>query len=334
MAFTFDNAKVCPKCPFGGCIEDRRVDRVKGRDTKFRWQQAHAMHCAFEEFVPGSDNDPDPTRTYDTYLAQMRKNTTDAGAILHGASFNISAPAMAKVEGDVFELLEAAALWNAFAAWNKYQEAGAWPSKVFTVPANAVPTPSRKAAAIKLPRGYDTLKLFREEERREVLAMQAALTAADMTLTLSAPDIVGIRLPYPLPPELEIFNSPLDNLSPANQKILEDAHLHLEGKLDGRSFLFALAVKRTTRSDRLYQPLFEANILKFLIEHVLRGASFRFYVHMGSLDGANVEEHYRAASLISLARGGAQRAITATRCATNPTSSAQSVLNDLPLFPL
>src|SRR5882672_7281665 len=45
----------------------------------------------------------------------------------------------------------------------------------------------------------------------------------------------------------------------------------VEGTLDESSFLLAVAVKRSTRSDRLYQPLFEANVLKYLIVHVLTG---------------------------------------------------------------
>jgi hypothetical protein len=58
----------------------------------------------------------------------------------------------------------------------------------------------------------------------------------------------------------------------------------LEDKIESTGFLFAIAVKRTTRSDRLYQPLFEANVLKYLIEVVLRGPAFRFYAHLNSFD--------------------------------------------------
>jgi hypothetical protein len=36
----------------------------------------------------------------------------------------------------------------------------------------------------------------------------------------------------------------------------------------GRDCRDGFVVKRTTRSDRLYQPLFEANALKYLIEEV------------------------------------------------------------------
>src|SRR5208282_5590647 len=45
----------------------------------------------------------------------------------------------------------------------------------------------------------------------------------------------------------------------AFRRILEDAHARIEGTLDGRYFLFAIAVKTSTRSDRQFQPLIEAN---------------------------------------------------------------------------
>ena len=97
-----------------------------------------------------------------------------------------------------------------------------------------------------------------------------------------------LRLPHPLPQSLERFLSPVENLNEANLEVLEGAHRLLEGLVEGAGFLFAVAVKRTTRSDRLYQPLFEANILKYLIEFVLRGAAFRFHAHLNSFEGADV----------------------------------------------
>src|SRR5262249_52362545 len=115
----------------------------------------------------------------------------------------------------------------------------------------------------------------------------------------------------------------------------ETAHEGIAGTLDARNFLFAIAVKTSTRSDRLYQPLFEANVLKFLISYVLRGGAFRFHVHMGTFEGAAVEHRYRAASLTGLMMGGApSRAIDVTYRAVSPRDTAQLILNELPTFPL
>ncbi|MBN9051563.1 MAG: Cfr10I/Bse634I family restriction endonuclease [Rhizobiales bacterium] len=311
------------------------MNRVRGRNTDFRLKQSVAMQCTFGDFMPGTDNDPDPTRTFGEYLGQFRSNAHGALSVLYGAGFAFSGSALAKVEGDVFELMEAGAIWNAFAAWNKFMDGLPWPSKVFTTPNGTVATPSRKAAILKLPRGYDTTRLFKSEVRTRIQAHEQALKLRGMELGLSSPDIVGIRIPDPMPPEFAPFLDPLPNLGEQARLILEKTHEKLEGTLEGRSFLFAIAVKRTTRSDRLYQPLFEANVLKYLIEEVLRGAAFRFHVHMGSFEGADVEGHYNAASLVSLMRGGEPtKAVTSTYLAERPVECAQTILNDLPLFPL
>jgi hypothetical protein len=293
------------------------------------------MYCTFGEFMPGSDNDPDPTRTYDEYLGQFRQNALAAGSLLFGSAFNLQSSAIAKVEGDVFELLEAGIFWNATATWNRYMDSGIWDSHVFSVPYGTVPTPTRKVGIVKLPRGYDATRLFKPEVRGAIQAHENALMLRGQRLGLSSPDIVGVRLPHPLPPELNAFLLPINNLLEPNLIFLESAYRLLENKLDGTGFLLAVAVKRTTRSDRLYQPLFEANILKYLIEVVLRGAAFRFYVHLGSFAGADVEGHYTAASLISLIRGGTPNlAVDSLYHAERPLESAQSILNDLPLFPV
>lgn len=335
MPFAFNHATVCPTCPHRTCFEDRRNNPVRGRDTKFRFRQQAAMNCTFSDFMPGSDNDPEPTRTFETYLTTFRNNALAAGRLLFGADFDLKSSAIAKVEGDVFELLEAGVFWNAIAAWNRFMDTGSWDSTVFTQPVGAIPTPTRKVAIIKLPRGYDATKLFKPEIRRSIQAFEHALQLRGMELGLSSPDIVGVRLPHPLPPTMQRFLAPVDSLGTANLDILEEAYKLLEDSIDGAGFLLAVAVKRTTRSDRLYQPLFEANVLKYLIENVLRGAAFRFYAHLNSFDGADVEGHYRAASLISLIRGGTpSKAVDALYLALRPRDSAQTILDDLPLFPV
>src|SRR5262249_51270090 len=155
-----DHTAVCPACPLGSCIEDLRNRPVRGRRTEFRLKQTVAMACTFGDFIPGSDNDPDPARTFDEYLAQFRENAKRAGNVLFPGAFRINDPALAKVEGDVFELIEAGAIWSALAAWNRYMDSGIWDHRVFVAPSGSVPTPSRKVAVLKLPRGYDATLLF------------------------------------------------------------------------------------------------------------------------------------------------------------------------------
>ncbi len=335
MPFTFDARTLCPRCPFGVCIEDRRRNPVPGRRTRFRLRQNVALACTFETLAPGADGDPDPGRTFDEYLVQFRQNALAAGRVLFARAFRLQPSALAKVEGDVFELLEAAALWNAAAAWNTCMDTGNWPSRAFAAPEGAVPTPMRKVAIVKLPRGYDATRLFQPVVRASLQAHERALTPRGMELGMPSPDIVGVRIPQPVPPAYTPFLQPLPNLGEASRGLLEGAYARIEGTLEGAMFLFAIAVKRTTRSDRLYQPLFEANVLKYLIERVLGGAAFRFSVHLGSFEGADVEGHYKAASLVSLMRGGEPTlAVDRLLRAERPRDIAQAVLEDLPLFPL
>src|SRR2546425_348169 len=129
MPFQFDHRALCPHCPFGICTEDRRANPVRGRTTQFRLKQNVALACTFEQFVPGTDNDPQPDRRFDDYLAQFRTNAVEAGKTLFGAQFALASAALAKVEGDVFEILDAAALWHAAAAWNQLMDTGTWPSR-------------------------------------------------------------------------------------------------------------------------------------------------------------------------------------------------------------
>jgi hypothetical protein len=335
MPYTFDHATVCASCPHGTCFEDRRLNPVRGRNTSFRLRQQVAMNCTFAEFMPGSDNDPDPGRTYQTYLDAFRLNALTAGQNLFGKAFDVTSSAIAKVEGDVFELLEAGVFWNAAASWNTFMDSGVWNSETFTQPGGSIATPTRKVAIVKLPRGYDATRLFKSEVRSSIQAFEHALQLRGMELGLSSPDIVGVRLPHPLPIAMRRFLSPVENLDTTNLPLLEEGYRLLENSIEGSGFLFAIAVKRTTRSDRLYQPLYEANILKYLIENVLRGAAFRFYAHLNSFEGADVEGHYRAASLISLIRGGTPtRAVDSLYLALRPRDSAQNILDDLPLFPI
>lgn len=338
MPFTFaDQQATCTACQAAGtaCILDTRINRIRNRNTDFRIVQNRMIDCALEDFTPGSDADPDPGRPFSAYMTQVSRNTAEAGRIIYGADFASTVQQVGKVGGDVYEIVEAAALWNAVAVWNSFMDSGVWTSTVFSQPADAIATPTRKVAVIKLPRGYDATRLFNEKTRRDYLAFQAGLERYDMELRLSSPDIVGVRIPEPMPPGFASFLQPLPNLKDANRQMLESAHEAITGTLEARSFLFAIAVKTSTRSDRLYQPLFEANVLKFLIGYVLHGGAFRFHVHMGTFEGAAVENRYKAASLTAIMLGGAPtRAIDVTYRAVSPRDTAQLIIDELPGFPL
>ncbi|MBR0861215.1 Cfr10I/Bse634I family restriction endonuclease [Bradyrhizobium diazoefficiens] len=83
----------------------------------------------------------------------------------------------------------------------------------------------------------------------------------------------------------------------------------------------------------MYQPLFEANVLKFLVGFVLRGAALRFHVHMETFEGADVAGAYEAASLYSLMLGGGfSKAVDHLYRVVGPQAAAQEILDTLPSF--
>jgi hypothetical protein len=119
-----------------------------------------------------------------------------------------------------------------------------------------------------------------------------------MELGLSSPDIVGIRIPHPAPPEFAPFLQQIPDLGEASLGLLENIHQRIEGTLEGRSFLFAIAVKRTTRSDRLYQPLFILSRRPISVEAPVTTASLRWVSSMGRLLHSGLKDNLDAAILL------------------------------------
>ncbi|MGO4571035.1 Cfr10I/Bse634I family restriction endonuclease [Microvirga sp. 2TAF3] len=328
---------VCAACHAAGkgCLVDVRGGKVKGRKTKFQVTQSRVMDCAFDSFVPGTDGDPDPSRSFQAYRHQAYANVASAGDIIWPVGFELTDQQLAKVDGDIYEMMEAAALWNAAAAWNTLMETGAWTSKIFTQPPLAVPTPTRKVAIVKMARGADTTKLLNPKARSEYQAFETALQSGGMELKLSTPDILGLRVPDPMPPGFAPFMSPLKDLQASSQETLETAWQGIQGTLEGRHFLFAIAVKTSTRSDRLYQALFEANVLKYILGYVLRGPAIRFHAHLETFANADVVGRYKAASMTSLLAGGVPtKAVDQLYKALSPRDTAQMILDQLPTYPL
>jgi hypothetical protein len=328
---------ICAACHASGrgCLIDTRGTAARGRTTEFQLTQRRVMDCAFDLFVPGTDGDPDPARPFSGYRSQAYANVRRAGAVIWPVGFQLSKQQVAKVDGDIYEMMEAAALWNAGAAWNQFMDTGIWNSSVFKQPPTAVPTPTRKVAIVKMARGADTTKLLSPSARAEYRAFEGALQSGGMELRLSTPDILGLRMPDPMPNGFAPFLQPLPDLTAPSQDVLETAWQGIQGTLEGRHFLFAIAVKTSTRSDRLYQALFEANVLKYILGYVLRGPAIRFHAHLETFDGADVVGRYKAASMTSLLAGGTPaKAIDVLYKATGPRDTAQMVLDSLPTFPL
>ena len=209
MPFTFPDdpdpggqGLVCAACHAAGrgCLTDTRGGGIRGRATEFQVKQSRVMDCALDTYVPGTDGDPDPGRPFQDYRQQAYANVRRAGAVNWPTGFILSKQQLAKVDGDIYEMMEAAALWNAASAWNRYMDTGTWTSTVFTCPPGAVPTPTRKVAIVKMARGADTTKLLSPSARAEYRAFEGALQSGGMELKLSTPDILDLRVPAPCRP--------------------------------------------------------------------------------------------------------------------------------------
>jgi hypothetical protein len=89
------------------------------------------------------------------------------------------------------------------------------------------------------------------------------------------------------------------SLRPSQAK-LQNAYLYLEGLIEPAEILLAVAFKRSLRSDRLYQPLYEANIMQLLLEGHLNAPRVEFEVHTLEHLGTDAVNTYEAASLYSV----------------------------------
>ena len=113
--------------------------------------------------------------------------------------------------------------------------------------------------------------------------------------------------------------------------MLSEAYRELEGQVPPNGFLQAIALKKSLRSDRLYQPLYEANVMQLLLEVALGAPRLDFVVHVLTSEGTAASKTYKAASLVRLARDDrvAHRAVSELYQATTPADTARRFLSFL-----
>jgi hypothetical protein len=58
------------------------------------------MDCALDTFVPGTDTDPDPTRSFQFYRQQAYSNVRSAGDVIWSTAFKLTEAQIAKVDGE------------------------------------------------------------------------------------------------------------------------------------------------------------------------------------------------------------------------------------------
>jgi hypothetical protein len=166
--------------------------------------------------------------------------------------------------------------------------------------------------------------------RDTVQAVRAVLEGHDLLLPTSTPDILVVVLPEESRDD-PTFRTELPNLRHEAQGTISGAYRLLEGRIAAGEFILAVALKKSLRSDRLYQPLYEANVMQLLLEGKLGAPRVDFEVHTLESAGTGAQDTYRAVSLAAVATGHAQphRAIRELHHPTSPDALARRFLTFL-----
>ncbi|MGH3760244.1 Cfr10I/Bse634I family restriction endonuclease [Actinophytocola sp.] len=282
------------------CVEDLRNRPVRGRDTKFRLAQTNMLAYTFAEFVPGfSTSHVFNTQPYGETVDQPLHNADAEGRLFFTADYEIKSSAQAKVGGDIFEIVSSAVMWNIAARWNAYMTGGKWPLRSGYPRPTVIPDPNRQVAVLNLPRGYDWVELLTPPATEKITFLRNELKSSTLKLPTSTPDIAVVAIPENRR-DNDLWRTEFQNLSRLNQAEIQHAYRYLEGQIEPGEILLAIACKKSLRSDRLYQPLYEANIMQLLLEGHLGAPRVEFEVHTLSHFGTDALTTYEAASLYSV----------------------------------
>ncbi|HLL65534.1 MAG TPA: Cfr10I/Bse634I family restriction endonuclease [Micromonosporaceae bacterium] len=310
-------------------IEDLRSAPVRGRDTQFRLAQHNMLAYTFDTSVPGWGPSGLNGMPFREVAMQPVENAKAEGLLFYGPDFVVKDSAVAKVTGDLYELLTSAILWETAAHWNTYMCGGPWPA---TSPRYARPTVSRNArrqvAVVNLPRRYDWVRLLVPEAQQKIAGIRAKLAERALAMPTSTPDIAIVALPDKAR-GADIWRTPLGNMSRGAQQVVSGAHRLIESFVEPGELILAMALKSSLRSDRLYQPLYEANVMQFLLEGHLGAPRVEFEVHALTTEGTGAGRIYQAAALHSAGTDQAHRAVRELYEPANATQIVQRFLQFL-----
>jgi Cfr10I/Bse634I restriction endonuclease len=282
------------------CITDLRNAPVRNRDTRFRLAQQNMLAYTFADWVPGfATSVVHNTMPYRELIARPLENADREGRLFYDVDYETEGNARAKVVGDIFEVVSAAIMWNMAARWNRYMTGDVWPARSGYARPTVAPSERRQVAVLNLPRNFDWVRLLTPEATSKITKLREDLTADGLRLPTSTPDLAVVVLPESRR-NMGLWRADLSNLSKPNQDELQHAYRHLEGEIEPGEILLAVAFKISLRSDRLYQPLYEANIMQLLLEGHLGAPRVEFEVHTLQHLGTNARTTYEAASLFSV----------------------------------
>ncbi|QNP55337.1 Cfr10I/Bse634I family restriction endonuclease [Tessaracoccus defluvii] len=294
--------------PSARLIQDLRNSPVRGRDTQFRLAQQNILAYTYDAGIPGWTSSGLNSMSFREVVLQALGNANDEGRLWYGADYVVKANAVSKVTGDIYEIVTSAVLWETAAAWNRYMRGDAWRTSPRYARPQVTPSLNRQVAVLNLPRRYDWVKLLTPEAQERVREFRASLASNDLAMPTSTPDIAIVILPAS-EQQSPVWTADLGDLSLPSQRRLDDAHRTLEGKIEPGELILAIALKTSLRSDRLYQPLYEANVMEFLLERYLGAPRVEFEVHTLTAEGTGAAITYSAAALSSAGGDDPHRAI-------------------------
>lgn len=308
MPFRFSSVATQALAPTAGLIQDLRNAPVRGRDTQFRLAQQNILAYTYDAGIPGWTSPGLNSMQFREVVLQAIKNAHQEGQLLYGADYTVKPNAVSKVTGDIYEIVTSAVLWETAAAWNRYMRGGAWRASPRYARPQVTSSPNRQVAVLNLPRRYDWVKLLTPAAQEQVREFRDRLAANNLAMPTSTPDIAIVILPTS-EQQNPVWATDLGDLSLGSQRILDDAHRTLAGKIEPGELILAMALKTSLRSDRLYQPLYEANVMEFLLERYLGAPRVEFEVHTLTAEGTGANITYSAAALSSAGGDDPHRAI-------------------------
>lgn len=183
--------------------------------------------------------------------------------------------------------------WNRFMAGKGWQATSGYPRPTIA------PNVKRQVAMLNLPHKFDWVRLLTREATAKIAELRGELEASQLRLPTSTPDLAVVALPERCRDD-DKWLTDIPNLSKPNQAMVQQAYRDLENQIEPGEILLAVALKRSLRSNRLYQSLYEANIIQLLLEGHLRAPQVEFEVHTLDHFGTDALHTYDAASLYSV----------------------------------
>lgn len=283
-------------------VTDLRNAPVRNRTTQFRLAQQNILSYTFDTWIPGfSNSHVFNTTPVDDLVRQGVANADQEGLLRFQQDYLVNASARAKVYGDLYETITSAMLWDAAAIWNDFMVTGQWHGGPRYRKPTIQPRPTRQVAVLNLPRGYDWVRLLNQNAKNQIDAVRAPLAAQGLTIPTSTPDIAVVVLPDALAQADQTWRTQLGGLGLPQQQTVSQAYAGLSGRIEPGEMILAIAAKRSLRSDRLYQPLYEANVMQLLLEHFLGAPRVDFEVHTLSVEGTAAVDIYAAATIYAVA---------------------------------